>query len=397
MLQKILESYYGMNSYGAIRPDSLMDAYGPLVMTKNEDGKITRDDLEGYNILILADIELGLSKQEITVIQDWIAENHSLLVLSYPSRIIAGTETLSNQTSINELLTPYGLSIEDDLTNLSRFHNATTNISDPIFEEKGWEFKYEGTSINIAEEKGGKILATAYDHINGEESPIAGYWEEPESKGKVVVFGGMLPFNDNGIKPHLNNLEVITRIFRWMITDQQLSIHLLLTSSPTVQGSTQIQITIEGDEGYEYLGPNFNGTIIEANGSFSQIMFKWRTNMYLGSWTPLAAGQAILWLNLNVPPTNGLFVLEVINPASQDIFFLVIIGGFIILGVIYYFLASRRPQQRSPIEQRVALELQKRKKGAQHGGLETSEICSQCQTPRHTNESKYCFKCGKEL
>jgi len=397
MLQKVLESYYGMNSKGAIYPNSLIDTYGPLVVTEDELGKITRDDLEGYHILILADIEFGLSKQEIAVIQDWVAENHSLLVLSYPSRIINGTETLSNQTTINELLKPYGLSIEDDLTNLSRFRNATTSISDPIFEEKGWEFKYEGTSIDITVDKGGKTLAKAYDHINGEESPIAGYWEEAKSKGKVVVFGGMLPFNDHGINTYLNNLEVITRIFRWMITDQQLPIDLLLTSSPTVQGSTQIQITIQGDEGYKYLGPNFNGTIIEANGSFSQIIFKWRTNMYLGSWNPLAAGQAILWLNLYAPPTNGLFVLEVINPASQDVFFLVIIGGFILLGVIYYLLASRRPKQRSPIEQRVALEFQKRKNGVQHGGLETSEICSQCQTPRYTNESKYCFKCGKEL
>ena len=157
MLQKVLESYYGMNSYGAISPNSLMDAYGPLVVTENEDGKITRDELEGYNILVLADIEFGLSKQEITVIQDWITEGYSLLVLSYPSRIIDGTETLSNQTAINELLKPYGLSIEDDSTSLSRFINASTSISDPIFEEKGWDFKYEGTSLDISVEKGGKL------------------------------------------------------------------------------------------------------------------------------------------------------------------------------------------------------------------------------------------------
>jgi hypothetical protein len=91
------------------------------------------------------------------------------------------------------------------------------------------------------------------------------------------------------------------------------------------------------------------------------------------------------------------FIFEVIQPQSQDIFFLVIIGGFILLGVVYYLLASRRPQQRSPIEQRVALELQKKKKGSVSGGLETSDICPQCRTPRHTSESKYCFKCGKEL
>jgi hypothetical protein len=176
-----------------------------------------------------------------------------------------------------------------------------------------------------------------------------------------------------------------------MITDQQLPLDLLLTSSPTVQGSTQIQITME-NMNLDF----FNGTIMEANGSFSQIMFKKRINMYIGSWKPLAAGQAILWLNLEAP-TNGVFVFEVIKPVSQDIFFLVIIGGFILLGVVYYLLASRRPKKRSLIEQRVALELQKGKNDVSHGGLETSEICPQCRTPRHANESKYCFKCGKEL
>ena len=390
ILQKVLENYYGMNSNGAIPHNSLIDAYGPLIPTKDKNGRITLDDLRGYHILVLADIEYGISTQEITLIQDWVADGNSLLVLSYPSQIIDGSETLSNQSAINDLLTPYGLHIENDLTNLSRFQNATTRISEPIFEEKGWNFKYRGTSIDISAENGGKVLATAYDHVNGEESPVAGYWEEPESKAKVVVFGGMLPFNDHLLNTALNDLEVITRIFRWMIKDQQLHLDILLTSSPTVEGSTQIQITMDKNN----IKP-FYGTIKEANGSFSQITFERRINMYIGSWTPLAAGEATLWLNLGTP--TGVFSFDVIRPASQDLFFLIIIGGLVLLGIIYYLLASRRPQKRSPIEQRVAHELQKRKNGPPHGGLETSEICLQCRTPRHTNESKYCYKCGKEL
>ncbi|MFX1505909.1 MAG: S8 family serine peptidase, partial [Promethearchaeota archaeon] len=208
ILQKVLESYYGMNSIGAIRHNNLIDAYGPLITTKDINGRITLDDLQNYHILVLADIEFGISEQEITLIQDWVARGHSLLVLSYPSLIIEGSETLSNQTAINDLLKPYGLSIENDLTNLSRFHNATTSISEPIFEEKGWEFKYSGTSVDILAENGGKVLATAYDRINAEESPVAGYWEEPELNAKVVVFGGMLPFNDQGLNASLNDLKV---------------------------------------------------------------------------------------------------------------------------------------------------------------------------------------------
>ncbi|UCE12319.1 MAG: hypothetical protein JSV04_08965, partial [Candidatus Heimdallarchaeota archaeon] len=315
-----------------------------------------------------------------------------------PSLMQNGTEILSNQSAINLLLEPYGLNIEDDPTNLTRFIQASTSISDPIFEEKGWEFDFVGTSIGISPEKGGKSLATAIDLISEEEYSVAGYWEDETSNGKVVVFGGMLPFDDVGIYlADEEDFAVITRIFRWMIQDQQASLNIILTSSPTIGGSTKIQITIKDSS---FADDHFNGTIIEANGSFSQIIFNKSTGMYLGSWTPLAAGQALLWLDLKIPgvvPTNGLIIFEVFDTSSDDIFLLLIIGSFVLLGVTYYLLVSRQTPKRSPIEQQVALELQKRKKTPDHAGLETFEICPQCQTLRYSKESKYCFKCGKEL
>ncbi len=397
-LQQFLENYYGLQTTGAIRPSGLISINGPLVATEQVSGKITQQDLKDQHILVLADIEFGITDQEITLIQNWISEGHSLLVLSYPSQIFQGNEILSNQTAINKLLENYGLSIEDDPTNLSRFLWATTSISDPIFEKKGWEFNYIGTSIKISPEKGGKVLAIATNELDdSQEFPIAGYWEDSESKGKLIVFGGMYPFNDLGLNPEKENLEVITRIFRWMIQDQQLSLDILLTSSPSTGGSTQIQLTINDPA---FRKSHFNGTIIEANGSFSQIMFKKSTNIFIGSWKPVAVGQASIWLNLRVPskaPTNGVYVLDVLDTSSQNFFFIFILGGFILLGIVYYLLASRQPQRRSPIEQRVALELQKRKLDTQLTGPETLEKCSQCGTRRYDKKSKYCFKCGKEL
>ena len=402
LLQQFLEGYYGMNTNGAIRSTGLINISGSLIATRNATGGITPQDLENRHILVLADIEFGISDQEITLIQQWVADGHSLLVLSYPSQIYNGTETpFSNQTAINRLLEPYGLNIEDDHTkNLSRFTWASTSVSDPIFEEKGWEFDYIGTSVKVSPEKGGKILATAINQKNSneEEIPIAGYWVNSTSKGKIVVFGGMVPFNDLGVNLNRENLEVITRIFRWMIQDQQLSLDILLTSSPSVGGSTKIQITIINDPGFPE--DRFNGTIMEANESFSQIMFKKSFNMYVGSWKPLVAGKALLWLNIQVSgkaPTNGVYVIEVFDTSSPDMFFLLIIGSFVLLGVAYFLLTSRRSRKLSPIEQRVALELHKRKGAPQHAGLQTFEKCPQCQATRYAKESKYCFRCGKEL
>jgi predicted amidophosphoribosyltransferase len=40
---------------------------------------------------------------------------------------------------------------------------------------------------------------------------------------------------------------------------------------------------------------------------------------------------------------------------------------------------------------------QQHQRDAKHYGLDTLEICPQCQKPRFKSESKYCFNCGREL
>jgi hypothetical protein len=403
-LQRYLERFYGMNVMGAIRPNELTNMAGPLVFTHQISGKISRQDLENQDILVLADIEFGISEEEIKIIQDWVTEGHSLLILSYPSQIYEGYEILSNQSAINELLKPYGISIADDSTKprFSRFEKAVLSDSNLIFEEKydDMEFDYNGTSITISPESGAKILATAKDINSGVSNiPIAGYWENMESHGKVVVFGSELPFNDLSFYSNqsIENLIVTTRLFHWMIQDQQIPLEILIPSTPTIGTSVRIQVTIDSSA---FSGSHFNSTIIEANGSFSQIMFNQTNNMYLGSWKPLAAGGAILWVNINVPgraSTNGLILINVITSSNSNLFFLILLGGFVLLGISYYFFASRQPQRRSPIEESISMALRKRKATRKHAGLETLEICPRCQSSRFTTKSKYCFKCGKEL
>ncbi|MFX0182167.1 MAG: S8 family serine peptidase [Candidatus Hodarchaeota archaeon] len=403
-IQHFLEGYYGMKIKGAIRPNELITVAGPLVSTQQVSGKISRQDLEKQDILVLADIEFGISAEEISIIQDWVEEGHSLLILSFPSQIREGYEILSNQSAINELLKPYGMSIADDTSKprFSRFEKAVLSITGPIFENqfKEMEFDYNGTSVDISPESEARVLATATDINSGtEEIPIAGYWEDSESKGKVVVFGSEFPFNDLSFFSNqtFQNLIVITRIFRWMIQDQQSSLEILFTSSPTLDTSTRIQITIDSPT---FTASHFNGTIIEANGSFSQIMFNRTNNMYLGSWKPLAVGEAVLWLNLEIPGkarTNGLIVIEITDTSFSNLFILLLLGGFILLGISYYLFASRQPKRRSPIEESIAMTLSRQKSTPKHAGLDTFETCPRCQTPRFGKESKYCFKCGKEL
>ncbi|MFX0087569.1 MAG: S8 family serine peptidase, partial [Candidatus Hodarchaeota archaeon] len=128
-LQYFLEKYYGMKSEGAIRPMDLILAVDPLFSTEKVSGGISQEDLDGQDILVLSDIEFGISEQEITFIINWVLAGHSLLILSFPSQLINNTESLSNQTAINKLLDYYGITIEDDFTGLSRFNNGTNIIS----------------------------------------------------------------------------------------------------------------------------------------------------------------------------------------------------------------------------------------------------------------------------
>ncbi len=402
-LQYFLEKYYGMYSEGAIRPMDLILPVDPLFSTEKISGGISQGDLDGQDILVLSDIEFGISEQEISLIKNWVLDGHSLLVLSFPSQLINNTESLSNQTAINKLLEYYGITIEDDSTDLSRFDNGTNIISEAIFDKNEYIFDYVGTSISINPEKGSKVLATAIDKFNEEKTSIAAYWEDRQSKGKVVVFGGLLPFIDSGLisSPNLNdNLKLIAKIFRWMIKDQQIPLEIQLTTGAATKGmKTKIQISFD----YSNFNSNqINATIIENNGSFSQLYFYKKNNIFIAEWEPMVSGTAILWLNLYIPgkvPINGLFIIEVYDTPASDMFLLLILGGLILFGAIYFLFYSRQTQIRSPIEEKLAFEFKKQKqqRKSKHYGLETQKVCPQCQSPRYKQESRYCFNCGREL
>ncbi len=398
-LQHILELFYGMQSKGAIRPTDLISPIDPLFITGKNSGGISYPDLQEQNILVLSDIEFGISESEVELIQDWVSVGHSLLVLSFPSQLNGGTETLSNQSSINNLLELYGISIEDDSTNLSRFDYGTLDTTGQIIDGDIQKFDYQGTSIKINPDKGSEILATAIDKNSEDSEVIAAYWEEETSKGKVVVFGGLMPFIDPGVisdPKEVDNLLLIMSLFQWLINDQHFPIDVLFTSRPAKGESTTIQLSSDDPT----LNSGFiNGTIVESNGTFTQISFEHRNNIYTSSWKPLSKGIAVLWINLNVlgkGPTNGVIIIEVLDSASPDLFFLIVFGGLILFGIIYFLMYSRRSKVQSPIEEKLAVEFKKQKQ-KKHFGLETREICHQCQSSRYQPESKYCFNCGKEL
>ncbi|NHJ00942.1 MAG: hypothetical protein EAX86_02320 [Candidatus Heimdallarchaeota archaeon] len=403
-LSKILENNYGMETLGIIRENSELNPTGSLIHTASGTKSILEDDLKGKHILVLADIEFGMSDRDISVIQNWIAKGHSLIVLSYPSRLIGGWETLSNQSSINRLLSLYGVEIENDFSNLTRFSEARIVESVDMLNNEGMKFNYVGTSLKLSGNANTHPLANAIDTSSSSntEHVIGAYWEDSDSKGKVIVFGGMIPFSDAAILSKtdiIDNLMVVTSIFNWLIRDQQVPLEVLLTAEPTMGMSTGIQIQVKEASFHSDV---IMSTIIEANYSYTQTTLKHVNNIYFGSWVPVIYGKALLWLSItleNYAPTNGLYIIEVYNPATPDYFLLIMLGGIVLLGVTYYLIMSRQKQPVSPIEQKLAREFHKQKQQRipKHAGLETLQMCPRCNSKRYSDESKYCFQCGREL
>ncbi|MHA1332062.1 MAG: S8 family serine peptidase, partial [Candidatus Hodarchaeales archaeon] len=403
LLQNMLQRDYGFSVEGLVETNDWFAPFGPI--KKSNSINLTQDDLEGRHILILSDIEFGISQDEMTLIRNWISQGHSLLIFSYPSYLQGNTEVLSNQNSINALLEPYGISIDSDASfesshSFRRFNQATIADEGEIFYQEELTFWYNGTSVSINENKGASVLATATDQLSAEEFSIAAFWKDPTSSGKVVVFGSVEPFDDYGLYNHKDegNELVISTIMNWLIYDQQIQYEILLTSSPPQIGSsTQIQISFPNSE---FNSDFFNATIIEANGSLSQLTFTKKNNIYLALWTPVAAGQAYLWTNIQVEgkaPLNAVIGITIFDAAFPDMLMFFIFGGFVVIAVVYYIISSRQPKQPSMLEQQLFFEYSKKKKKSTYRGLETYKICPRCNTPRYSNESKFCYKCGKEL
>jgi hypothetical protein len=400
-LRFLLEYFYGIQVTGAIRSTQGISITDPLVETQNPQGSITAQDLANYDILVLADIEYTISAQEIEIIQNWVNDGHSLLILSYPSQLSAQTELLSNSNAINQLLLPYGMVIQDDDTKpaFSYYKNATITSEAPMFDSNEYIFDYNGTSVGITVRGNSSVLAKAESLENSDEVNIAAYWEDSNSKGKVVVFGGLEPFSDKSFvsSNFISNIVVTSRIFQWLISNQKIPLDLILTSSPTPGSSTQIQITVLEES---YIESSFNGTIIEANGSYTQVRFKRSFNTYVGEWIPKKEGEAVLWLDLELTgysSTNGVYLLIVYATGTQNFFFIILLGGLIIIAIGYYWVSSRRMKSQIPIQDQLALRYKKQQSKVGSKTLEVKEICPRCQTHRHNQNSKYCFKCGREL
>ena len=394
-LQFLLENYFGMQVTGLVRSSLGLSAIDPLSL--DDDNELTKPELDRYNILILADPEFNITNQEIEVIRDWVMDGHSLLVLSYPSLIHEKTEFLSNSGTINQLLDIYGISVRDDDTKprFEHFTNATV-LTSSIFEEEGLTYDYNGTGLEINEDKA-HVLATAIDLFDEIETNVAAYWEDGASK--VAVFGGMTPFFDPSLisSNSINNYQVISGMFSWMINDQKTPLEIILTNNPTAGSSTQIQITVS-DDSYQQ---SFNGTIIESNGSYTQIRFARSINTFVGKWIPKIEGSAILWLNLQTEgkiPTNGLYLITVLKGGEEFLFYIFLFSTFVLVAIGYYLISSRRNKtQQIPLEQQLALRYKKTESKTGSKSLEILEICPQCRAHRHNSNSKYCFKCGKEL
>jgi serine protease AprX len=126
---------------------SLLEKEGWIVNESNE--TITPSILEDYDLLIISDPDLGYSSSEIEAIQEFVQDEHALLIIGYGSDRVIENDYYGdcNTTSLNELIIDYG--IELSATNFSSselpglLEHPSTGITEKI--------SYWGTNLTITE------------------------------------------------------------------------------------------------------------------------------------------------------------------------------------------------------------------------------------------------------
>jgi hypothetical protein len=163
--------------------------------------QIDSESLIGYDVLVVLDPETPLSSSEMSAIQTWVdVGGHGLLV-------VGDTAGEFDATSINSLLSPYGVS-----------------ISDSIYPDTAFSFYQHGITLDVIEidTSGCGVLTVVPPSI---ELGLADWpWRcilsaygahPPSSLGGVVVLSDSDVF-DNTHLHNYDNLVLTFNVFKWL-------------------------------------------------------------------------------------------------------------------------------------------------------------------------------------
>lgn len=384
------------------------DFYGTGYTYQSED---IIQALENHDLLVISDPEFPYLSSEISLIQSWVSQGNSLLVITDLDNQTSGTQEGTDHTTLNALLDDYGIMITNrriPTEQNSTVPGTTVSHDDSAIGPFSSQFSFDfvGVELEVTENSNTKEIAYSGDDV------IAAA-HRTTLGGAVVVVGSSFPFSNWAyyIPNADNNFKFSFQIIDWLLNVQQPIVKFAYSTNSLgflgFDSESKFTVNLSEREGKsinESQFSSFKGTLIESNGHYLQLAFRKKGDAFEASWKPTTSGLGILYVSIQIPgyaPLNGALQVDVVDSAFPIFLVLLLILGVFGVG---FFVYNRRkgpstPDYRLPPTPRAADDLAKQdhiasnsKIGAEGQILEEA-ICISCGMPLFSGAA-FCEKCG---
>ncbi len=189
------------------------------------DSFISYESLTSFDILLLPDVELMFSQEEIQAIFQFLDEGGNLILLG------AEKESMAVE-SINELLDPFGITLIDTVENSTdqgvwKHHEANLNVTTfsphPITHDIDLLTWKAGISLTIDTEVSNTRDLATITFEEEEHTVMAVHEATPPCNGSVIVLGTEYLFYDDLLnETDSNNRQLADNLFDWLTPDSDL-------------------------------------------------------------------------------------------------------------------------------------------------------------------------------
>ncbi|MFX0116895.1 MAG: S8 family serine peptidase, partial [Candidatus Hodarchaeota archaeon] len=307
--------------------------------------------LEKHDLLVISDPEFSYSSSEITFIQSWVGSGKSLLVVTdFDNETESGTQTGTEHSTLNALLSSYGIEITNQLIpetqNRTVFGTTIPKDSSGMgpFSSR-FSFDFVGVALEVTENSNTKTIAS-FDN-----NAIAAV-HMTTSGGAIAVVGSSFPLSNLAyyVPNSENNFKFAWQLIEWLLNMQQPIARFTYSANNLaflgLESDSKFEVSLSGREGR--INPvdqfeSFSGTLVEYNGNYLQITFRKKGDAFEASWEPTTSGIAVLYVNIQIPgyaPLNGALQVDVIG--GDFPIFLILLLVLVALGVGFIIYSTRK-------------------------------------------------------
>ncbi len=195
---------------------------------------ISYETLTSFDILLLPDVELMFSQEEIQAIFQFLEEGGNLILL--------GTEKESMAVeAINELLDPFGITLTDTVENATdqgvwKHHEANINVTTfsphPLTQDIEVLTWKAGISLTIDTEVLNTHNLATITFEEKEYTGMAVHEATPPYNGSVIVFGSEYLFYDDLLnETDSSNRQLAENLFDWLTPDSDLLPRIMINKT----------------------------------------------------------------------------------------------------------------------------------------------------------------------